>query len=85
MTAKHILKRPSIRGGSQRRFCSSLAWATIARGPKTFMCTLDAAAIAPPDPAIVPIISAASVTPSPAPPYASGREIPSHPPAATAS
>ncbi len=50
-----------------------------------FMCTDDAAAWPPGEQAMVCIISAASVTPSPAPPYASGIAIPSQPPAATAS
>ncbi len=49
------------------------------------MCIALAALIAPADRATVCISTAASLTPSPAPPYASGMAIPSQPPAAIAS
>jgi hypothetical protein len=49
-----------------------------------FMCTADAPVMAAPDSAIPCIMSAASVIPSPAPPYASGMAMPSHPAAARA-
>ena len=52
--------------------------------PKMFMCTADAPEKPAPDSAIACIISAASVMPSPAPPYACGMAMPSQPSAAMA-
>ena len=48
------------------------------------MCTVEAAAMPPPWLATSFIMMAASVTPSPAPPYSSGMVIPSHPASAIA-
>lgn len=84
VTAKQARSWPAISGGSQRRFCSSLPNTTTGCRPKMFMCTADAPDSPAPLAAMVCIISAASVMPSPAPPYASGIAMPSQPLAASA-
>ena len=49
-----------------------------------FMCTAEAADIAPPVSAMACIMMVASVIPRPAPPYCSGIAMPSQPPLAMA-
>ena len=84
VTPKQVRTRPPISSGSHRARCSSEPNTTIGCGPKMLMCIDDAAAIAPDEFATVCISTAASLTPSPAPPYASGIAIPSQPPSAIA-
>ena len=84
VTAKHARSLPAISGGSQRFFCSSLPNTTTGFRPKMFMCTAEAPEKPAPDSAIACIMIAASVMPSPAPPYASGMAMPSQPSLANA-
>jgi len=56
----------------------------IGCGPKRLMCIVDTAANPPPLVATSFIMIAASVTPSPEPPYSSGMVMPSHPASAMA-
>ena len=72
VTAKQALSVPATSGGSMRCFCSALPNTTTGLSPKMFMCSAEAPDIPAPDCAIVCIISAASVTPRPEPPYCSG-------------
>ena len=62
-----------------RFFCSSLPNTTTGLSPKMFMCSAEAPDKPAPDSAMACIISAASVTPRPAPPYSSGMQTPSQP------
>jgi hypothetical protein len=71
-------------GGSQRAFCSGVAYTTTGFRLKIFMCTADAPDMPAPDSAIVCIITAASVMPNPAPPYSAGIAMPSQPSRASA-
>ena len=54
------------------------------RSPKMFMWIAEAPLIPAPEAAMVRIMIAASVMPSPAPPYRSGVAMPSQPPSAMA-
>ncbi len=85
VTPKHTVVRPAMTSGSQRRFCSSLPKTTMGCGPNILMCTVDAALMAPAERAMVCIMMAASVMPSPEPPNASGMAMPSQPPSTSAS
>ena len=84
VTAKQALSLPAISGGSIRFFCSSLPNTTTGFSPKMFMCKAEAPDMPAPDSAMVCIISAASVTPRPAPPYSCGMQTPSQPASAKA-
>jgi hypothetical protein len=68
VTAKHARSLPATSGGSQRFFCSSVPYTTTGLSPKMFMCTAEAPEKPAPDSAMVCIMTAASVMPSPAPP-----------------
>ncbi len=68
VTAKQAFSVPAISGGRKRRFCSSVPNTTTGLRPKMFMCTAEAPEKAAPDSAMVCIMMAASVMPSPAPP-----------------
>jgi hypothetical protein len=67
-----------------RAFCSAVPNTTTGIGPKMFICTADAPVMPAPDCAMACIITAASATPSPAPPTASGMQMPSQPSSAIA-
>ena len=67
-----------------RCFCSFVPNTTTGLSPKMFMWIADAPDIPAPDWAIACIITAASEMPSPEPPYASGMQMPSQPPLASA-
>ncbi len=84
VTAKHARSLPAMRFGSMRFFWSSVPKTTTGFRPKIFMCTADAPEKPAPDSAIVCIMIAASVIPSPAPPCDSGIAMPSHPSRASA-
>jgi hypothetical protein len=84
VTAKQPLTLPWMMPGSMRFFCSSLPKTTIGLGPKMLRWIAEAPLKAAPDSATVCISSAASVMPSPAPPYSSGMAIPSQPASAMA-
>ena len=68
VTAKQAFSLPLTIGGSIRRFCSSVPYTTTGLSPKIFMCTADAPEKPAPDAAMVCIITAASLMPSPDPP-----------------
>ena len=59
---------PATSGGRKRRFCASLPNITTGLRPKMFMWMAEAPLMPAPDSLMTCIISAASVTPSPAPP-----------------
>ncbi len=67
-----------------RAFCACVPNTTTGLSPKMFMCTADAPDIAAPDWATACIMIAASVIPSPDPPYSCGMHIPRNPSAASA-
>ena len=84
VTAKQDLSRPSMIGGSMRVHCSLVPKTTTGLSPNTFMCTAEAPDMPAPDSEIVRIMIAASVMPSPDPPYSSGMQMPSQPASASA-
>ena len=67
-----------------RVHCSLVPNTTTGLSPNTFMCTAEAPDMPAPDSAIVRIMIAASVMPSPEPPYSSGMQMPSQPASASA-
>ena len=84
VTAKHIRSRPSISRGIALAFWASEPNFTIGMGPKMFRCTALAPEKPAPDSATACMTRAASVSPRPAPPRASGMAAPSQPPEAMA-
>ena len=84
VTAKQERSRPSTIPGSMRWHCSLLPNTTTGLSPNTFMCTAEAPDMPAPDSEIVRIMIAASVMPSPDPPYSSGMQMPSQPASASA-
>jgi hypothetical protein len=62
-----------------RRCCSAVPNLTTGLSPKMFMCSAEAPESPAPDAATACIMIAASVTPSPLPPYSSGMQMPSQP------
>jgi hypothetical protein len=85
VTANEVCRSPVTTLGRKRCFKSSLPWWMIGSNPKIPMCTALQPPIPAPDAEISCSTMAASVTPSPPPPYSSGTVRPSQPPLATAS
>src|SRR6266700_2665470 len=79
VTAKQAFSLPAISGGRKRSFCSALPKTTTGFSPKMFMWIDEAPENPAPDAATSCIINAASLMPSPAPPYAVGMAMPSQP------
>lgn len=70
---------PSISGGRNRRFCSSVPYLTTGARPKIFIWMLDVAEKPPPDSEMVCIMVTASASPRAEPPYSAGMHMPSQP------
>ncbi|MNL00833.1 hypothetical protein D3C87_1212800 [compost metagenome] len=79
VTAKQAFSCPAISGGSAAACWASEPNTTTGFRPNTFMWMADAPENPAPDADTVCMISAASVMPSPAPPYCSGMAMPSQP------
>ena len=84
VTPNARLSRPPAISGRMRRRRPSLPCRMMGMGGNTAKWTGDAPERPAPEAQIASSISTASVTPSPAPPYASGMARPSHPASAKA-
>ena len=84
VTAKQVFSSPAIRGGRNRRFCSSVPKTTTGCNPKMFMWIAEAPLNPAPDSETACIKTAASLMPSPLPPYSGGMAMPSQPASAIA-
>ena len=84
VTPNARLSRPRAISGRMRCRRSSLPWRMIGMGGKTAKCTGEAPDSPAPEAQIASSIRTASVTPRPAPPYASGMASPSQPASANA-
>ena len=83
VTAKQMCRSPVGTRGRNRCFRSSVPCRMIGSKPKMPMCTALQAFMPPPEAEISCSTMAASVTPSPPPPYSSGIVMPSQPAFAT--
>ncbi len=84
VTAKEMCRSPLGTRGRKRSLRLSLPCRMIGSKPKIPMCTALQAFMPPPEAEISCSTIAASVTPSPPPPYCSGMVMPSQPALATA-
>jgi hypothetical protein len=84
VTPNARLRRPRAISGRIRRRRSSLPYRMIGMGGKTAKCTGDAPDSPAPEAQMASSMRTASVTPNPAPPYASGMASPSQPASAKA-
>src|SRR5262249_39159759 len=84
VTPKQDFSLPEMIPGNMRAHCSLVPNTATGLRPDTVIWTADAPDIAAADSAIPRIMIAASRTPRPAPPYSSGKQMPSQPASAIA-